>query len=319
MLQQTRVAAVIPYYERFLKRFPSIESLAKVREQTLLGYWSGLGYYRRARMMQAAAREVVSEHGGAFPKSLEELRALPGIGDYTAAAVASIAFERPCAVVDGNVIRVLTRLDDDPRDITSSLVRRDLQTRAQQLIAAAGPRSRGAFNQAVMDLGSLVCTRRKPKCPICPVASYCKAQKKGVQEQRPVRPEKRRPVRLQLAVALVERGRRILFRQRPREDPIMPGFWELPQVQARRLKAECFLPLGIQKRQRLATFGHAITFREYQGSVYRGELTVQPPDGYRWVSPEKLKKLPLTTIARKALAVARGLGEKPRLPSTRSG
>ncbi len=311
MLQQTRVATVIPYYERFLKRFPTLESLAKAREQTLLECWSGLGYYRRARMMQAAARKVVSEHGGRFPKSFEELRALPGIGDYTAAAVASIAFERPCAVVDGNVIRVLTRLDDDARDITSSRVRRDLQTRAQQLIAAAGPRSRGAFNQAMMELGSLLCARSSPRCLICPLAPHCKARRKGTQEQRPVRPEKRRPVRLQLAVALVERGKQILLRQRPRGDPIMPGFWELPEVQAARLKADCFCSLGIQKQQPLATFRHGITFREYQGSVYQGELAVRAPDGYRWVSPDRLKKLPLTTITRKALAVARGLGDKP--------
>ena len=300
MLQQTRVATVIPYYERFLKRFPSVESLAKAREQTLLESWSGLGYYRRARMMRAAARKVVSEHSGAFPKSFEELRDLPGIGDYTAAALASIAFERPCAVVDGNVMRVLTRLDDDARDITSSRACQDLRQRAQQLIECCGPRSCGAFNQAMMELGSLLCTRRKPRCPICPVARYCKARKKGVQEQRPVRPEKRRPVRLQLAVALVERGKKILLRQRPREDPIMPGFWELPEVQGPRLKADCFSPLGIQKQQQLATFRHAITFREYQGSVYRGKLAVQPPDGYRWVSPERLKRLPLTTITRKA-------------------
>ena len=311
MLQQTRVATVVPYYERFLKRFPSVESLAKVREQTLLECWSGLGYYRRACMMRAAARKVVSEHSGAFPKSFEELRDLPGIGDYTAAAVASIAFERPCAVVDGNVIRLLTRLDDDSRDVTSSRVRRDLQTRAQQLIAAAGPRSRGAFNQAMMELGSLLCTRRKPRCLICPVASYCKARKKGVQEQRPVKLEKRRPVRLQLAVALVERGRKILLRQRPREDPLMPGFWELPLAEGSRLGADCFLPLGIERRKRLGTFRHGITFREYRGSVYRGELPVQPPDGYRWVSPERLKKLPLTTITRKALAAARGLARTP--------
>ena len=310
MLQQTRVATVIPYYEHFLKRFPSVESLAKAREQTLLERWSGLGYYRRARMMQAAARKVVSEHGGVFPKSFEELRALPGIGDYTAAAVASIAFEQPCAVVDGNVIRLITRLDDDSREVTSSPVRRDLQTRAQQLIAAAGPRSRGTFNQAMMELGSLLCTRRKPRCLICPVASYCKARKKGVQEQRPVRPEKRHPVRLQLAVALVERGKKILLRQRPQGDPIMPGFWELPEVQGPRLKADCFSPLGIQKQQQLATFRHGITFREYQGSVYRGKLAVQPTDGYRWVSPERLKRLPLTTITRKALAAARGLAAR---------
>ena len=311
MLQQTRVATVIPYYERFLKRFPTIESLAKAREQTLLECWSGLGYYRRARMMGAAARKVVSEHGGVFPKSFEELHALPGIGDYTAAAVASIAFERPCAVVDGNVIRVLTRLDDDSREVTSAPVRRDLQTRAQQLIAATGPRSRGAFNQAIMELGSLLRTRSSPQCLICPVAPYCKARRKGTQEQRPVRPEKRRPVRLQLAVALVERGKQILLRQRPRGDPIMPGFWELPEVQAPRLKADCFCSLGIQKQQRLATFRHGITFREYQGSVYQGKLAVRAPDGYRWVSPDRLKKLPLTTITRKALAVARGLGDKP--------
>lgn len=304
MLQQTRVTAVIPYYERFLERFPSVESLAKVPEQELLECWSGLGYYRRARQMQQAARRIVEEHGGVFPDTYEGLEALPGIGGYTAAAISSIAFGRPRAAVDGNVIRVLTRLFDDGRDVTQSGTRAALADRAQQLLECAGRRSYGHFNQAMMELGATLCTPRGPQCLICPVSQDCLARRNGSQLDRPRKKAKEKAEQLDLAVALVRRGESLLLRQRPADSPIMPGFWELPQAEAARLDAGCFHALGIECNGLLGEFRHAITFRNYRGRVHRGVLAGSAPKSYRWVSPTRLPDLPLTTITRKALAAA---------------
>jgi len=304
MLQQTRVSAVIPYYQRFLERFPTVEALAKAPEQELLECWSGLGYYRRARQMQQAARRIVAEHDGVFPDTYEGLAALPGIGSYTAAAIASIAFGRPHAVVDGNVIRVLTRLFDDDRDVTQSAARAALAGRAQRLLECAGRRAYGHFNQAMMELGATLCTPRGPQCLICPVSEQCLARRNGSQLTRPRKKARQKAEQLDLAIALVRRGERLLLRQRPADSAIMPGFWELPQAEAARLDAGCFQSLGIESDGLLGEFRHAITFRNYRGRVHRGILAGKAPGGYRWVSTTRLAELPLTTIARKALAAA---------------
>ena len=313
MLQQTRVTAVIPYYGRFLERFPTVQSLAAAPEQELLESWSGLGYYRRARQMQQAARRVVEDHGGIFPGTHDALLALPGIGSYTAAAVASIAFDKPHAAVDGNVIRVLTRLFDDGRDVTQSATRAALAARAQQLLESAGRnRSKsisttnenyGQFNQAMMELGATVCTR-SPRCLLCPVADRCLARSHGTQLERPRKKPKEKPARLELIVALVARAEKLLLRQRPDDSAIMPGFWELPQAEAPRLDAGCFRDLGIECDGLLGEFRHAITFRNYHGRVHHGIVIAKAPLGYRWVSRRRLAGLPLTTITRKALAAA---------------
>ena len=196
MLQQTRVATVIPYYERFLKRFPTLERLAAAPEQSLLEAWSGLGYYRRARQMQAAARQLVTENGGCFPTDYAELRALPGFGDYTAAALSSIAFGRRHAAVDGNVVRVLARLGDEERNVAETAVRRDLRQAAQGLVQSVGPRSAGTWNQALMELGAMVCTPRAPRCDICPVSRWCKARQAGSELARPVKDPRRKTERV---------------------------------------------------------------------------------------------------------------------------
>ncbi len=304
MLQQTRVATVIPYYQRFLERFPDVEALAAAPEQDLLECWSGLGYYRRARQMQAAARAVVTEYGAKFPDTYQQLRSLPGIGAYTAAAIASIAFGRPHAVVDGNVLRVLTRLFDDGRDVTKSATRRALEAQAQQLVESAAPRQYGSFNQALMELGATLCTPRGPQCLVCPLASFCRARAHGTEHKRPVKPPKRPSQPLEMAVVLVRRGRSLLARQRPDSEPLMPAFWELPQTEGPSLGPDCFRHLGIERGPRIGEFRHGITFRSYRGSVYRGELHNALPSGYRWISRSRLESLPLTTIARKALAAA---------------
>ena len=320
MLQQTRVTAVIPYYERFLERFPSVESLADAPEAELLERWSGLGYYRRVRQMQEAARKIVAGHAGVVPNTYERLLDLPGIGGYTAAAVASIAFGLPHAVVDGNVIRVLTRLYDDGRDVTQTATRADLAARAQKLLEHSGRnRSKaipqgsttyGQFNQAMMELGATICTPRSPRCLLCPVAEHCLARHRGTQLERPRKKAKEKAQRLELGVAVVIRGERLLLRQRPDDALIMPGFWELPQAEAPRLDTACFRALGIECDGLLGEFRHAITFRSYRGKVHHGVVRGRPPKGHQWVSQDRLAVLPLTTITRKALAAAGRAVEK---------
>ena len=309
MLQQTRVAAVIPYYERFLRRFPTVDSLAQAPEQDLLETWSGLGYYRRVRQMKAAAQKVLSEHGGEFPRGYDGLRTLPGIGDYTAAAIASITRGEKRAVLDGNVIRVLTRLFDDDRDTARPSVKSDLQAQAQALIETVGPRSAGTFNQAMMELGATVCAPRKPQCPVCPLGEFCVSRKRGTQSERPVKLRRSAYKQIKLAVAVVTKGARLLVRQRPADATVMPGFWEFPEAQESKLGKESFQHAGIRLGEPLGLFRHAITFRDYKGVVYQAKLSGKLRKGYRWVSLEDLGSLPLTTISRKALAVAqRGSG-----------
>ena len=316
MLQQTRVTTVIPYYERFLKIFPTVDSLARVSEQELLEVWSGLGYYRRVRQMKAAAQKVVSEFGSEFSGGYDGLRKLPGIGDYTAAAIASITRGEKRAVLDGNVIRVLTRLFDDDRDTARPSVKSDLQAQAQALIETVGPRSAGSFNQAMMELGATVCTPRKPQCLVCPLTEFCISRKRGTQSERPVKLRRSAYKQLKLAVAVVTKGARLLVRQRPADAAVMPGFWEVPEAQESKLGRESFQHAGIRLGEPLGRFRHAITFRDYQAVVYQAKLSDKLRKGYRWVSLEELGLLPLTTISHKALAVAQrgpGKGRKQSL------
>src|SRR5947209_4681805 len=182
MLQQTRVAAVIPFYERFLERFPNVNSLAAAPEQDLLASWAGLGYYYRARNLQKAAQQVMD--AGGFPSTYEGIRQLPGIGDYTAASVASISFDLPHAVVDGNVLRVLSRVLDDDTNIASVTGRKHFSLLAQQLLDRENA---GAFNQAVMELGATICVPKNPQCLVCPVGELCRARQRGNQTNRPVK------------------------------------------------------------------------------------------------------------------------------------
>jgi len=185
MLQQTRVAVVIPYYRRFVKRFPNVQALAAAREEDVLALWSGLGYYSRARNLHKAARQVAA---GGLPRDSESLRALPGVGAYTAAAIASIAFNQPRAVLDGNVLRVLSRLTEETGDVRSAAARKRLEQWAERLLERKAP---GRFNQALMELGATVCLPRNPKCATCPIAADCLARRHGTQDRLPVR---RRPL-----------------------------------------------------------------------------------------------------------------------------
>lgn len=224
MLQQTRVDTVVPYYERWMDRFPDVDALAAAELDEVLKHWEGLGYYRRARMLHRAAVEV-RDRGGTLPDTAEGLKGLPGIGDYTAGAVASIAFGRPEPAVDGNVRRVLARLFDLPDPSPS-----ELRALAAALVPAERP---GDFNQAVMELGATVCTPRDPDCGGCPVAGSCRARAAGVQEDRPA-PRRRGPVRgAEFGVAVpvrrapAEAGWKAALVRRPR-DGMLGGLWEFP-------------------------------------------------------------------------------------------
>src|SRR5271169_5402687 len=199
MLQQTRVAAAIPYYERFLQRFPDVYSLAAAPQEEVLRLWSGLGYYSRARNLQKAAQQIVAKHGGNFPARMEDALALPGIGNYTAAAILSIAYEEKHAVLDGNVARVLARLGAVRGDLRESSRWAELQKTANSMLE---PKSPGDWNQAMMELGATLCTPKSPQCLLCPVAQFCEGRKLGIAESLPEKRKKRATVEVTLAAAV---------------------------------------------------------------------------------------------------------------------
>jgi A/G-specific adenine glycosylase len=289
MLQQTRAVAVIPYYQRFLARFPTVEALAAADEASLLECWSGLGYYSRARNLQRAAREITAR---GIPRTSEEWRKLPGVGPYTAAAVASIAFGEPAAVLDGNVARVVARLSAHRGDLRSPRVREELRAKAQDLLDRRRP---GEFNQALMELGATICVPRSPQCLLCPVSGYCEARRLGIEDELPVRLGRREPVRVEMSVAIVRRRDELLLRRRPASESLMPGFWELPGLD------------GLAARAEVGRFGHAITHHQYTVTVWEARAPRRLPARCRWTPASDLSRLPLTTITRKALRLA-GLG-----------
>jgi A/G-specific adenine glycosylase len=299
MLQQTRVAAVVPYYERFLKRYPEIETLAAAPEEDLLKIWAGLGYYTRVRNLQRAARAM----NGAFPSTFEEIRALPGIGDYTAAAIASIAFHLPRAAVDGNVLRVLSRVTGETGDIGSAAVRKQLQAIASELIDPSAP---GRFNQAMMELGATHCSPRSPQCLLCPVQDLCDAHRTGRQRELPVKLRKIETIRLQRQVFVVERAETLLLWQRASHSSKLAGFWELPEPEHFRRRPKT--------AERLGTFRHSITNHEYTIEVFfcrAGRRMCEPCKNVvncAWIACNQLENVALSTTARKAIALYRRRG-----------
>jgi A/G-specific adenine glycosylase len=284
MLQQTRVEAVIPYYQRFLLKFPTIESLAHTSERDLLSAWAGLGYYSRARNLQKAARQIVA--AGEFPRTFDEIRALPGIGEYTAAAVASIAFGLPQAALDGNVARVLARIGADPGDVKAAGTRKRLQALANDLLDIRKP---GDFNQALMELGATVCLPRAPQCLLCPLERLCEARRAGQQNDLPVRGGRPARTRVDEVVLVCENKGRILLRRRNSQERRLAGFWELPGS----IEGLAGEPIG--------RFRHAIVNHDYLFEVRTVKLD-GAPRGHRWWPIASLGQIPLTTTARKAIA-----------------
>ena len=302
MLQQTRVATALPFYLRFMRRFPTPAALARARESDVLAAWAGLGYYRRARNLHSAARVVVREHAGRVPRDSGAFGELPGVGRYTRAAVMSIAFGEPLAVLDGNVGRVLARLfalDVSVRDPKGA---RELWELAESLVAAQTP---GEWNQALMELGATVCTPRAPRCPECPLRRMCRAYQMGRPEEYPAVAARAATVRLRRAVALIERGGRVLMIQR--RGTQLEGLWEPPGVDlANGERAETKLAAALRRigvRVNLQPTGHVvkhtITHHAIEVEVWRGAaMSAGRRTGPRFVDP-KATRLALTALGRK--------------------
>ena len=305
MLQQTRVQAVVPYYQRFLRTFPSVKALARAREQELLACWSGLGYYARARNLKKAAGIIVKEHGGRFPRHPQAARRLPGIGDYTAAAVLSIAYGIPLPVLDGNVARVLSRLYALDGDYRSAAGRKPLLQQAARLLSTKRP---GDFNQALMELGATVCLPRQPHCGRCPMRHDCQANLQGQVDQYPPSRPQTKPLARRFTAALVRNSvGRILLLRRPPDAQKMAGFWDIPMWedgvgQAAAGSTKEIVTNGIRLGRRLGSFRHSITTSRLEVAVFQGRLHRRHlPQGAKWIAPRQAGRLAVTTIAHKAL------------------
>ncbi|OFV96916.1 MAG: A/G-specific adenine glycosylase [Acidobacteria bacterium RIFCSPLOWO2_12_FULL_54_10] len=296
MLQQTRVQAVIDYYKRFLKTFPTMKTLATAKEEKLLAAWSGLGYYSRARNLQKAARVILREHNGKFPEDVAASLRLPGVGEYTARAVTSIAYDVPVAVLDGNVARVLSRLYTISDNFRKNSGKKILLNRADALLAHSRP---GDFNQAMMELGATVCLPRRPSCKTCPVRRHCLAFSQDAVENYPEPREPREPKPKHYISALVfNKKGQLLLTQNPPDSPWMPGFWHPPTWEAG-FNDERFLLTDHVGQIRHTITHHKIVIDVYNARLER-KLVIRQS---QWINPKQLKSIPVTTIARKSLAL----------------
>jgi A/G-specific adenine glycosylase len=323
MLQQTRVAAVIPYYERFLERFPGVESLAGAPQGDVLRLWSGLGYYTRARNLHKAAQQIVSEHRGQFPANEEGALALAGIGKYSAAAILSIAYGEKLAVLDGNVARVLARLGAVRGELREPVRWKKLQTSAEELLQKKFP---GDWNQAMMELGATICTPRAPQCLLCPVARFCRARKLGLTEVLPEKRKQRETVKITLAAAvfLDTRGRTVLLppptsqRKRGAQHDIaalVSGMWHFPTLQVHEnpaMELQRFLagilplkkvfPLHLEP---LARARHTVTYRNITLLPFRVRSTELPQiSAAKIISLGEVSSLAVSSLTRKVARAA---------------
>lgn len=308
LLQRTRVASGTAYYERFLARFPTVQDLAAASEADVLRVWEGLGFYRRARNLHAAARAIVRDHGGRVPASFERLKSLPGIGPYTAGAVASIAFSERVPAVDGNAVRVISRLERIGGPEST------LRGRVSEVVRHLLPsRSPGSFNQALMELGATVCTPGSPRCPACPVRADCGARRHGEVDRYPPRGRRRPTPTVPVAFALVEDAGRVLLMRRP-ESAILGGFWALPggevpspesgRDRLRELLRDA-LGIAVKVGPEVETVRRTFSHKRWTGSVYRCELRERPgrlPSDARWATPGDIRALPLAPVHRDVLS-----------------
>jgi A/G-specific adenine glycosylase len=315
MLQQTTVAAVRKRYDDFLRRFPNVGSLARASEEDVLAAWSGLGYYARARNLRLAAQAIVREHGGSVPRDPDALRRLPGFGPYMAAAVASLAHGARVPAAEANVERVLARVFAFEGVAGSPALRDDVLAAAETLLPADRP---GDLTAALMDLGQLVCTPRRPICPACPLATLCEARRRDEAERFPARRRKPPPVRLSLAAALARRGGRLLLVRR--RSSWLDGMWEFPSAEgaspseARRKLARRIVPLGLElsASPAIASARHAVVNRRIEIAVFRAKGS--PPPGRRgernarWFLPGELDGAAVPTLTRKIAAAGLGAG-----------
>jgi A/G-specific adenine glycosylase len=316
MLQQTRVEAVIPYFEKWMRLFPTVKDLAGASEQDVLNAWEGLGYYSRARNLHKAAKIVVEQHGGELPRDLKALRQLPGIGRYTVGAIASIAFNMDEPTLDGNLRRVFARLFDVSEPADSPAGERTLW----KLAAGHLPRGQaGDYNQALMDLGATICLPRNPRCLLCPLMEICEARANGTQEQRPVlKPRKETPHFIHAAGVIVRRivnppHDMVLLAKRPSKG-LLGGMWEFPNGRVEGEPAEeleSALEAGYQLKVRtvdaLGTFQHAYTHFRVTVHAFRCELVNTPAnENLKWVKLEEMEDYPMGKVDRQIARVLNG-------------
>jgi len=312
MLQQTQVATVIPYFERFLGVFPTVNELAEATEEQVLTLWSGLGYYRRARLLHKAAKVISDEFEGVFPRSASELIKLPGIGEYTSRAIASIAFGEPVAVLDGNVARVISRWVRLNDVIDGSKGNKTLWSLAQAVIDTNDPSS---HNQAMMELGALICAPTSPRCGRCPVSTLCQAHQHGDPESYPKKKPKKKAKAIQEVAAFAQRNDGLFLMARRPNDGLLAGMWELPGGKLLpRKSAERSLSQALRERLSIESkvgasrghIHHVFTHRKLDLEVLDVELSGAPNhisfyQDCRWVHPTEVSDMPLSTLTRKVL------------------
>jgi A/G-specific adenine glycosylase len=305
MLQQTQVATVIPYYQRFLEAFPTVADLARAPLERVLELWSGLGYYRRARHLHQAAKELVHRFAGVFPQEYAKIRSLPGIGDYTARAVLSIAFDLPYTLLDGNVARVLSRLAALEGNLHQAGFRRAVEAELERLLSRRRP---GNFNQALMELGQTICLPRAPQCAACPVRGWCLGYKTGNPEVFP-QPRPRRAAECHyLAAAILRRGPQVAM-VRGLDDGLLDDLWNFPSAFGRsraealeslRDKLAGFGFAAITRQDCIAELHHGITYRSIRVHAYAAELSkVSRKKGLRWFPISSLGQAAISQLARK--------------------
>jgi A/G-specific adenine glycosylase len=309
MLQQTRVETVIPYYKKWMNRFPSLEELAEADIDDVLSLWEGLGYYRRVHNLHKAAKLLVGDYEGTFPRKIEELQNLPGIGAYTAAAMAAFAYEADVVALDGNLRRVLSRLfdlDQDPRSLEGESY---LAEKALDLLPSGAS---STFNQALMDLGAMICLPRTPRCQACPIRSHCQAKAKGVQEDRPIRVKKAPIPHYIVTAGVLERDDKVLIARRPQEK-LLGGLWEFPGGKCEQDESleDCLqrewreeLELDVQVGEEVGVYSHAythfrVTVHAFKCSSAQGDPVAHEHSEVRWVYQKALRSYPMGKVDRK--------------------
>jgi A/G-specific adenine glycosylase len=307
MLQQTRMEVVLGYFARFLERFPTVAALARATDDEVTSAWSGLGYYRRAKMLRDGAIAVVDRFGGAIPATIEELLTIPGIGRYTAGAIASIAFDRRAPIVDGNVTRVTARIFGSDGDAWA---------RAAALVDAC--KSPRMLNQSLMELGAMICTPRNPSCLLCPVAKRCVALQSGRVDELPAPKPKKATRELHIPLYFIADAHgRVLMRRE--SGPLMNAMYHLPHGDTSLLAAQ---PLRVTKRKLLGSFRHTVTTRRIEFALYSAELRDTPHD-HEWIALASMSHVPHPSYVRKALRMAaegrgvRGKGREGKAKSER--
>lgn len=329
MLQQTQVETVIPYFNRFLDRFPTLNDLANAPLGDVLKLWEGLGYYARARNLHRAAQLIVNELRGKWPRTVEGLMRLPGVGRYTAGAIASLAFGIDAPVLDGNVIRVLCRVFNIDRDPRESATRHELWSIAEDLAKARNPSqgSAGEFNEALMELGATICTPRSPKCSECPIANYCEAKKRNLQDQLPVKAKRKSLPHYDVTAAVIRRNGRILIAQRPLGGRL-GGLWEfpggkregaesLPQCLRREIKEE--LGIRIRVGKLITSIDHAythfkITLHAFECEFVSGKPQALQVEDFKWVRMRELDRFAFAKTDLRIIEALHGARSDPTPP-----